>query len=113
MTDDRKIVDIWINCPDEAVAEELSERLIGDRLVASSNIYPTIRSTYRWQGRVEGTTEVPLRLRTRAALFERVADEIRTMHPYETPGIVGVEVAYVNDDYRDWVIAETEASSAG
>ena len=113
MSEDVKIVDIWTNCPNEAIAEKISERLIGDRLVASTNIYPTIRSTYRWQGRIEGTSEVPLRLRTRAALFERVADEIRKMHPYETPGIVGAEVEYVNDDYRDWVIAETEGSSGG
>ena len=106
------IIDIWINCPDEAVAEEISERLVSERLVASSNIYPAIRSTYRWHGRVERETEVPLRLKTRTALVERVIDQVRAMHPFETPSIVGVEVAYVNDDYRDWVIAETEGSSA-
>ena len=102
-----KIVDIWINCPDEAVAEVISERLVGDRLVASSNIYPAIRSTFRWQGRIERETEVPLRLRTRAAFFERVIDQVRSLHPYKTPAILGAEIAYVNDDYRDWVIAET------
>ncbi len=106
-----KIIDIWINCPDEAVAEEISERLVSQRLVASSNIYPAIRSTYRWHGRVERETEVPLRLKTRTSLFERVIDQVRTMHPFETPSIVGVEVAYVNDDYRDWVMAETEGAT--
>ena len=107
-----KIVDIWINCPDEAVAEKISERLVGDRLVASSNIYPKIRRTYRWQSRIEHNKEVPLRVRTRAALFERVIDQVRTLHPYERPAIVGVEVRYLNNDYRDWIIAETKESNA-
>lgn len=105
-----KIVDIWINCPDEVVAEKISERLLGDRLVAASNIYPAIRSTYRWQGRIERATEVPLRLRTRAALVDRVIDQVRTLHPYQTPAILGVDIAYVNDEYRDWVLAETEGA---
>ena len=107
-----KIVDIWINCPDEAVAEKISERLVGDRLVASSNLYPAIRSTYWWQNQIEHEKEVPLRVRTRADFFERVVEQVRTLHPYETPAILGVEVAYVNDEYRDWIIAETERSSA-
>ena len=107
-----KIIDIWINCPDEAVAEKISECLVSERLVAVSNIYPAVRSTYWWHGRVERETQVPLRLKTRAALFEKVIDQVKAMHPFETPSIVGVEIAYVNDDYRDWVIAETESSSA-
>lgn len=109
-TEAMKIVDIWINCPYEAVAEEISEHLVGDRLVAASNIYPAVRSTYRWQGRIKRETEVPLRLRTRAALYERVIDKVRSLHPYEVPAILGVEVAHVNDDYRAWVMAETEGT---
>ncbi len=107
-----KIVDIWINCPDESVAQEISRRLVNDRLVASSNIYPAIRSTYRWHGRIESRTEVPLRLRTRADLFERVVEQARTLHPYETPAIVGVDVEYLDEHYRAWIVAETEGSAA-
>ena len=110
MTEAMKIIDIWINCPDEAVAEEISEHLLGGRLVAASNIYPPIRSTYRWEGQIERKTEVPLRLRTRAALYERVIEQVKALHPYQVPAILGVEVAYVNDDYRDWVMAETEGA---
>ncbi len=101
------IIDIWINCPDETVADQISEQLIDGRLAACSNIYPAIRSAYRWKGRIEREREVPLLVKSPTRLFDKVVEAVRAIHPYETPSIVGVAIAHVNDDYRDWVIAET------
>jgi periplasmic divalent cation tolerance protein len=102
------IIDIWINCPNEAAAETIADNLIERRLVACSNIYPAIRSAYHWKGRIERESEVPLLVKTRAQLFDNVAEAVRDLHPYETPSITGVDIVRVNADYRDWVIAETE-----
>ena len=101
------IIDIRINCPDEAVAERIAGELVDRRLAACSNVYPMIRSAFRWKGRIERESEVPLLVKTQARLFGAIVDAVRAIHPYETPSIIGVEVAHVNDDYRDWVIAET------
>lgn len=102
------IIDIWINCPDEAVAGRIAEELIDRRLAACANLYPAIRSVYRWQGAIERANEVPLLVKTRAELFDAVEAVARALHPYETPSIIGVEIARVNADYRDWVLAETD-----
>jgi periplasmic divalent cation tolerance protein len=101
------IIDIWINCPDEAVADRIAENLIDRRLVACANLYPAIRSVYRWQGGIARESEVPLLVKTRAELFDAVEKAVRANHPYETPSIIGLAIARVNADYRDWVFEET------
>lgn len=106
-----EILDIWINCPDEATADRIADALIARRLVACSNRYAAIESAWHWQGAVERGREVPLLLKTRAALFDRVAEAARALHPFEVPAITAVPVAAATADYRDWVIAETEAAA--
>jgi uncharacterized protein involved in tolerance to divalent cations len=36
-------------------------------------------------------------------------EKVRILHPYETPSIIGVPVEHVNEDYLEWVYAETES----
>ncbi|WP_416898580.1 MAG: divalent-cation tolerance protein CutA [Minwuia sp.] len=107
------ILDIWINCPDRETAGAIAEGLIARRLAACANILGPIESVYYWKGAVEREGEVPLVVKTRESLFDAAAAEIARLHPYETPSIIGLPVARVNCDYRDWVIAETEAAETG
>lgn len=101
------MIEICINCPDQATALGIADKLIAGRLVACANIFPEIESLYRWKGVIENEPEVPLVVKTRADLFDAVEGFVRTHHPYETPGVIGVPVERVNDDYLKWVYAET------
>lgn len=102
-----KVIEIWINCPSKDVATEIAEILIKHRLIASSNIYQNIASSYHWKGRIEKSNEVPLLVKTRSELFEHVVKCVNKIHPYETPSVMGIEIDLVNDEYRDWVFSET------
>lgn len=103
-----KIIEVWINCPDRDTASRISDALLVMRYIACANIFPEIRSSYRWKGRVEEDREVPLVVKTRKEYFAQVAEEVRKLHPYETPSIIGVPVKKVNDEYLEWVYSETE-----
>ena len=103
-----KMIEIWINCPDQDTANKIADALIGKRLVACSNIFAEIQSSYRWKGRIESESEIPLVVKTREENFSAVVEEVRKMHPYETPSIIGVPVEFVNEDYLAWVYSETE-----
>jgi periplasmic divalent cation tolerance protein len=103
------IVSIEINCPDAATAAAIAERLIEQRLAACANIHGPIDSIYRWKGRTEREREVPLALKTRADLVPALIAAVRELHPYETPSILAHPVN-ANDDYRAWVLAETEGA---
>ena len=96
-----------MNCPDEATASAIADRIVGERLAAAANIHAPISSRYHWKGRIERASEVPLVLKTRRSLFETLAARITELHPYETPSIIGFEVALANRAYLAWLIDET------
>lgn len=102
------IIDIWINCPSDDVADTLAKELMAARLVACANRYPKISSRYFWKGKIEEEDEVPLLLKTRKDLFDAVVRAATEVHPYETPSILCIDVAAANQDYTDWVIDETK-----
>ena len=102
-----KMIEIWINCPDLETARKISDALIASRRIACSNIFPEIQSCYRWEGKMENESEIPLVVKTREENFSLVVDDVQKMHPYETPSILGVPVELVNEDYLAWVYSET------
>lgn len=95
------------NLPDRAAALQLAHELIARRLAACVNVLAECTSVYRWEGKVENATEVPVLIKTRAALYPEVEVAIRELHPYELPEIVAVSVGYGLTDYLDWVSGET------
>ncbi|WP_417678070.1 divalent-cation tolerance protein CutA [Roseibium sp.] len=102
-----RVLEIWINCPDDETADSIAESLIDLRLAACANKHQPVESSYRWKGNVEFEPEIPLVVKTREDLFDKIVEAVRSIHPYETPSILGVPVEFVNPDYRDWVMAET------
>lgn len=105
-----RIIDVWINCPSAEVADTIADALISKRLVACANRYGEISSRYYWKGKIEEESEVPLLVKTRSSLFEQVKNETVRLHPYEIPSVLGMEISAANQEYIDWVYAETETS---
>ncbi len=98
---------VLTNLPDEETARRLAEHLVGERLAACVNILAPCRSVYRWDGRVEDATEVPMLVKTVASRYEALEAAIRALHPYELPEIVAVPIAQGLPGYLAWVAAET------
>lgn len=87
----------------EAIAAALLER----RLAACVQMAP-VASRYVWKGEIARDDEILLLIKTRAALFEAVAQVIRSVHSYETPEIVATPVTAGSADYLQWLAASTE-----
>lgn len=101
------IIEIWVNCPYIAIAEQISDALLGEKLIACANRYALIQSAYVWEGAVERAEEHPLLLKTRAELAQLVEDAARALHPYEVPPIIRVNVDGANADYTACVYEVT------
>jgi periplasmic divalent cation tolerance protein len=95
------------NAPDRDVALKIARALIERRLAACVNILAECTSVYRWQGRLETAAEVPLLIKTRAAIYADVEAAIKSLHPYELPEIVAVPIVRGLPAYLEWVGAET------
>ena len=98
---------IEVLCPDMASAEAIAGALVGGRLAAAVNVSAPVRSHYVWQGDPVWREETGLTIKTRAALFEEVAAEVRRLHPYAVPSILARLVGQADQAYLDWILEAT------
>lgn len=96
--------------PDRAAALTLAQELIARRLAACVNVLADCTSVYRWQGKVENVTEVPVLIKTRTALYPELEAAVRELHPYELPEIIAVPISHGLTEYLEWVSGETTIS---
>ena len=99
---------VFVTAPDEAAAVKISEAIVGERLAACVNIIPSVRSIYRWQGRLEDEQEVLMIVKTKKSLFERLQGRVKELHSYTVPEIIGVPVTEGSKEYLDWLGQETD-----
>lgn len=104
---------VFTNLPDRESALALARALVDARLGACVNVLGGCTSVYRWQGAIETADEVPVLIKTRAALYETVEQAIRERHPYDVPEIIAVRVAHGLPAYLDWVAAQTDPAAPG
>jgi periplasmic divalent cation tolerance protein len=67
---------VLTNLPDREAARKLAEGLVGEGLAACVNVMSECTSIYRWKGAVESAPEVPVLIKTRAAV-----SGCRGLHP--------------------------------
>jgi periplasmic divalent cation tolerance protein len=95
------------NCPDEESANAIALAVIEARLAACVNILPRVQSIYRWQGKVESASEIPLLFKSTAAAYPALEALICEHHPYDVPEIVAVPLSHGLPAYLNWVAEET------
>ena len=92
----------------EAVAAELVEA----RLAACAQVWP-IRSTYRWQDKIEQAEEHRLEAKTTAAVLPALEARVRERHSYDLPEIIALPVAHAGADYARWVRESVSPPATG
>ena len=102
-----QILIVFTNCPDEACANTIALALVEARLAACVNILPRAQSLYRWQGKIESATEIPLFIKSTAANYPALEAAIQKLHPYDIPEIMALPVERGLPAYLNWVAAET------
>lgn len=100
---------VLTHMPDREQALALAGSLVAARLAACVNVGAAVESMYHWQGEIETSNEVPLTIKTRAALLRPVEAAILAQHPYELPEIIVVPIIDGLDRYLHWIAAETDA----
>jgi periplasmic divalent cation tolerance protein len=99
------VVNTTVEAP--ADAERLAEEVVAARLAACVQV-GSVRSTYRWQGKVERADERLLSMKTTAALAARLVDFVRSRHPYEEPELVVLPIVGGSRSYLEWIGREVD-----
>ena len=102
MSDDAIVV--FMTAANSEEATRLADMLVGAHLAACVQILPEIESVYRWQGKIERSSEVLLLAKTTRAKFDDLEREVRALHSYDTPEIVAVPIVAGSAPYLEWLV---------
>jgi periplasmic divalent cation tolerance protein len=98
---------VLISTPDIETAGRIGRVLVEERLAASANAVPGVRSVYRWGGAVQEASEALLLVKTASDRVPALAARVRDLHPYELPAVVALPVVDGGAAYLDWIVAES------
>lgn len=98
---------VLTNLPDSGSAFNLARHIVQLRLAACANVLAPVTSFYRWEGRDEEATEVPVLFKTTRERYEALEAAIRAGHPYELPEIVAWPLEAGLPAYLAWIEAQT------
>ncbi|MEN0653699.1 MULTISPECIES: divalent-cation tolerance protein CutA [Hyphobacterium] len=83
---------IYSTWPDGDTAAKAASALLDEKLIACANIFPAGRSIYVWDGAVKDEAETVMMVKTTAGCAARVRDRLLTLHPYDTPCVLGIDL---------------------
>src|SRR5260370_16912759 len=78
--------------PNADAAAELAKSVVTEKLAACANLFPALRSVYRWQAKVQDENEVLVLFKTRQEHFERLKSRILELHPYDLPQLLPIPI---------------------
>jgi periplasmic divalent cation tolerance protein len=95
---------VLVTCSSPAEARRIATSLVKKRLAACGTISDAkVNSIYRWKGKVQKAREVLLILKSTKKAFVKLEREVRRMHSYEVPEIIGLPIAAGSGAYLDWI----------
>ncbi|HNX90799.1 MAG TPA: divalent-cation tolerance protein CutA [Candidatus Omnitrophota bacterium] len=103
-----KLCTIYVTVPSKKDGVKIGRMLIRKKLAACVNIFDGMTSIYKWKDKICEDKESVMFIKTRHALFNKVRDAVRSVHPYECPCIVELPLVNADDPYKQWVIGSTK-----
>ena len=93
---------VFVTVPPEQ-ADRLAETVVQEKLAACASLVGPVASRYWWKGRVETAQETLIILKTSAERAAALVERVRSLHPYEVPEILCLDVAEAHPPYKAWV----------
>ncbi len=102
-TSTARIVMTTVVSPEEAT--RLGRTLVEERLAACATLLPPVHSIYRWQGKIESSTETLLLLKTAIDQLPALEARLQELHSYQTPEFLVLEIEAGSHSYLEWLRA--------
>lgn len=99
---------VYVTAKDSKQALDIGRALVEERLAACVNLLGSIRSLYRWEGRLNDAREAAFVAKTRASLVSEVSARVKELHSYACPCVVALPLAGGNPDFLSWIGEQTK-----
>ena len=87
----------------EEDAAAIAQALVEAQLAACVQVLGPVRSTYRWQGKIETAREWQCWAKSRRELYDEIERAIRRIHPYDVPEILALPIVAGSQSYLAWL----------
>ena len=95
-----------------AAAQRIARAVVDRRLAACAQIVGPMRSTYRWQGKVETAREWLCLMKTTQTRCRELVAAVEAIHPYDTPEIIALPIVAGSRRYLGWLAAAVRPPAA-
>ena len=89
--------------PDAETARRISNELVAGKLAACASILSNLESIYTWEGKIETANETLVFFKLREDRQAAFQEKLQSLHPYEVPEIIFIQLAGGLPDYLRWV----------
>lgn len=94
-------------CDKQEIANNISNALLDDKLVAGSQIFK-VKSSYWWNGNIETKEEFKLEFRTREDKVDEIVKTIKSLHDYEASEISKTKIGCLTEEMKVWIDESVE-----
>ena len=99
----KKYVVVLVTAPDKKVARKLARAALKAKLIACANLLDKMESHYWWRNKIEQGNEMLMLLKTRSSRLAALEKLILSLHPYDTPEIIVLNITRGNERYLSWL----------
>ncbi|NBO63719.1 MAG: divalent-cation tolerance protein CutA [Acidobacteria bacterium] len=100
---DKEAIIVLTTVADPEEGRRLARVIVESRLAACVQILPPVLSVYRWESRLEESSESLLVIKTLQSLYAELEMTIRAAHSYQIPQILALPIVAGLPDYLDWL----------
>ena len=93
----------YITTKNEEEALKLANLAVQKNLAACGNIFPKMKSIYKWQNKLQYDKETLLILKTNSNKYPLLEKLILEIHSYEVPCILKIPISDGNKEYLKWI----------
>jgi periplasmic divalent cation tolerance protein len=98
-----EFVSVYMTAASREEAEKIAQALVKENLAACANILAGVLSIFRWEGKIEHTTESVIIAKTTANKFDALQKRVKELHSYDCPCIVATPITAGNEAYLAWI----------
>jgi periplasmic divalent cation tolerance protein len=99
---------VTTTCDDRSIAEDIGRAALVKRLAGCVQVSGPVDSMYWWQDEISLDQEYRIDLKSEKSLFSELCQVITSVHPYDVPEIIAVDISGIGDDYARWLKNELD-----
>jgi len=97
---------VLVTCANAGEARRIAHAVVEARLAGCVNIVSAgVTSIYRWEGKVETSTERLLLIKTSKKRLAKLQAAVQRLHSYDVPEFIVLPIAAGSRNYLAWLTA--------